>query len=140
MSEIERNKQVVLGQHRDVWSCSDPDAVDRYYAPEAVCHLAGRDFTGSAEIKSIIVRRRTAFPDWLEDVESILAEGDLVASRVTSTATHTGPFLGIEATGRRISTSEMFLFQLRDGLIVECWAELDMLGLMNQLRTTSAQT
>ena len=110
MSEIERNKQIVLAQHRAVWSSSDPDAVDRYYAPEVICHFGGQELKGSAQLKVIVVRRRAAFPDWNEEVELLIAESDPVASRVTSTATHTGPFLGMKPTGKRINISEMFLF------------------------------
>jgi steroid delta-isomerase-like uncharacterized protein len=133
MCEIERNKRIVLAQHREVWSTSNPAAVDRYYASDAICHLLGRQFVGHAMIKSIIATRRTGFPDWHEEVQTIIAEDDLVASRVMSTATHSGSFLGVQATGRRIRVSEMFLFRLRDELIRECWAEVDMLGLMKQI-------
>src|SRR5437899_350813 len=101
MSQLERNKKLVLGQHREVWSHSDPEAVDRYYAPEVILHFAGRQVKGRSGIRAIVEARRNAFPDWHEEVELIIAEGDLVSSRVTSTATHTGPFLGIEASNKR---------------------------------------
>ena len=134
MSQAERNKEIVLRQHAEVWSASDPEAVDRFYAPTATCHLAGRDLVGREELKALITRRRAAFAEWREDVELVLAEGELVASRVVSTGLQTGSFLGVPATGRRICITELFIFKLRDGLIVESWAELDMLGLLAQLR------
>lgn len=134
MSQAKRNKEIVLKQHVEVWSASDPEAVDRFYAPDATCHLAGRDLVGREELKVLITRRHAAFAEWREDVELVLAEGDLVASRVVSTGVQTGPFLGVPTTGRRICITELFIFKLRDGLIVESWAELDMLGLLAQLR------
>jgi steroid delta-isomerase-like uncharacterized protein len=137
MPDVERNKRIVIGQHRDVWSHSNPDAVDKYYAHDAVCHLPGRELTGIAEIKALVTKRRSAFPDWHEHVELAIAEGDTVATRVTSTATHEGPFLGLAATGARITLSEMFFFRLRDGLIVECWAEFDVQSLLRQIEPDS---
>jgi SnoaL-like polyketide cyclase len=42
-----------------------------------------------------------AFPDLHAEVYDVIAEGDLVAARVTYTGTHRGEFVGIPATGRR---------------------------------------
>jgi predicted ester cyclase len=134
MSQLERNKKLIFSQHREIWSRSDPEAVDRYYAPEVTLHFAGRGVTGRSGIKALIEARRKAFADWHEEVEMVIAEGDFVSSRVTSTATHTGPFLGIKASNRRIQVAEMFLFRVQSDLIAECWGELDMLGLLSQIR------
>ena len=41
-----------------------------------------------------------AFPDLKMELQSVVAEGDLVATRIQLHATHLGEFLGAEATGR----------------------------------------
>jgi hypothetical protein len=71
MLEIQRNKRVVVEQHRDAWGGGNPEAVDRYCAPKAICHFAGR-----------AQRRRRDQSDHHEEaqripekVEMIIAEG-----------------------------------------------------------------
>ena len=77
---------------------------------------------------------RTAFPDahWHED--AIVAEGDLVVGRYTLRGTHLGEFLGIPATGKAITVSNIHIVRIMDGKIVEHPA---MLG--KQLNVTLKQ-
>jgi predicted ester cyclase len=52
--------------------------------------------------------------------------------------THTGNLLGIEATGRRVSTAGATFFRIRDGVILEDWDVWDLLGIMRQLQAPVA--
>ncbi|MET9432880.1 ester cyclase [Streptomyces sp. NPDC006551] len=67
-------------------------------------------------------------------VDDQIAEGDRVCTRWTWNATHTGDFMGIEATGKEVSMSGTVIHRFReDGKIVEGWWQYDLLGLMGQL-------
>jgi len=66
-------------------------------------------------------------------IEDQIAEGDIVVSRLASTATHTGEFNGIPPTGKRITVSGIFVDRVVGGKIVERWGIFDQLGLMQQL-------
>ncbi len=68
-------------------------------------------------------------------VEDQIAEGDRVATRVTMRCTHTGTYGGIPPTGRRITIPFIDFSTVRDGQILEEWAEFDMRGLLRQLGT-----
>src|SRR3954470_7931846 len=57
--------------------------------------MAGHD--GARQLFSIL---KTAFPDFSTTVDQVLVEGDQAAARLTHTATHRGPFMGIPPTGR----------------------------------------
>jgi predicted ester cyclase len=46
---------------------------------------------------------------------------------------HTGPFNGIEATGRRINHKQVHIFTVADGQVVHHRAVRDDLGLLLQL-------
>ena len=63
----------------------------------------------------------------------MIVEGDRVATRFTSRATHRGEFMGIPATGRRIEIGEVAIFRMRDGRIAEQWAYPDTATLQQQL-------
>jgi predicted ester cyclase len=72
-------------------------------------------------------------PDFHIEVESIIAEGDYVVSRYTATATDTGGYMGLPATGKRIRTAAIQMFRFSNGKIVESWAARDDLGTLVQL-------
>lgn len=74
-----------------------------------------------------------AFPDFELVVGTRMAEGDVVVTHATFVATHTGDFLGIPATGRRIEFDEVLIMRVRDGLITEVWALADELSFLEQL-------
>jgi predicted ester cyclase len=65
-----------------------------------------------------------AFPDYQWDLQRVLVDGQWLAARLYGTGTHTGPFRGIEATGRVIRTQELVIYRIVDGKILECWGDL----------------
>jgi predicted ester cyclase len=65
-----------------------------------------------------------------EDI-SESAGGVTVRNRVE--ATHAGEFLGIPATGRRISWDHVAIVKIKDGRVVGQWAQPDLWGIHRQL-------
>jgi predicted ester cyclase len=68
----------------------------------------------------------------------MLAEGDMVASRSTTTGTHEGrfeigPFRDIPPTGRRVEVAHMHFFRWVDGNNTDLWRVWDTSILMRQL-------
>jgi predicted ester cyclase len=57
----------------------------------------------------------SAFPDWHWEIPHLIVDGDYIAVHFTVTGTDRGAFQGIEATGRRVTTSEFTLYHLKDG-------------------------
>ena len=137
-------RHLVEDLHR-LWSRGgDVREVPRIYAPHFVAHMpkgwgAGapsRD--GHAGIKAAILRLRAAFPDWREEIEELVIEGDRAAVRYVSTATHTGsPFLGVPAAGARIRVDEMSIFRVEAKLVAEQWCLNDDLAFEKQLRAVA---
>jgi len=62
-----------------------------------------------------------------------LDKRDVVANRVTWRGVHSGNLAGVPATGRPIELRGINMFRVRDGRVVEQWAQLDMLGLLQQI-------
>jgi predicted ester cyclase len=72
--------------------------------------------------------------DFAFTVEDQIAQGDRVCTRWTWNATHTGDFLGIPASGRKVRmTGTLVHLFSPEGKITEGWWEYDRLGLMGQL-------
>ena len=76
---------------------------------------------------------RATFPDFRLRVEQLIAEGDVVATRVSASGTHTGMWQDIEPTGRLIELRGINIDPIEAGLIVEHWGEADTIGMLWQM-------
>jgi steroid delta-isomerase-like uncharacterized protein len=88
---------------------------------------------GREGLKLVIGGFLKAFPDIRWTVEEEIAEGDKVVSRFTWTGTHQGEFLGVPATGRKVTVWGVVIDVVRDGKFAESRIIMDTLGLMQQL-------
>jgi len=76
----------------------------------------------------------STFPDLRMDVEDLIADGDKAVARVRATATHEGEFLGVPATGKRVTIQLIDIMRFdENGLISEHWGVADLLSLMQQI-------
>jgi steroid delta-isomerase-like uncharacterized protein len=128
------NLEVVRVVFSEVWSKGNVDLVDDLYTADFVGHFPAGTFHGREGIRSRVIAHRTAFPDWTEQIEDTIAEQDRVVARFRSAGTNLGEFLGSPPTGNRIEISEVAIFKLKDGKIVEQWVYPDMLSMQRQLR------
>ena len=76
---------------------------------------------------------RTAFPDLHFTIEELVAEGDVVAGRLTMSGTCEGSLMGMPPIGRSVRQDHMHFVRFRDGKAVEHWGVRDDLGMMQQL-------
>jgi len=111
------------------------DVIDQIVAPTFVDHHPPAPGlpSGSAGVKAAFTSFRAAFPDLHLEVEDMVTEFDFVFARYTLTGTHQGEFLGIPATGKRITISGTDMIRFAQSKVVERWGTQDMLGLLQQL-------
>jgi predicted ester cyclase len=130
-----RFSQIVLNGHR-------LDRARDFLAPGFVGHLAGapEPVTGIEAWCQTFGELLAAVPDYGETVYEVVAEGDLVAVRVTFGGTQAGELFNIPATGRVFAAGGMAFFRISDGWIVEQWTEADLVGVLGQLGALSART
>lgn len=76
---------------------------------------------------------RDAFPDVRWEEEELIAEGDRVVGRYLMRGTHQAEFLGIPATGKQVTVSNIHIVKITNGKIVEHWGHGDDMGMMRQL-------
>ncbi len=67
-----------------------------------------------------------------------LAEGDKVVLRVVSRGTHQGELMRIPPTGTPFTVSEIHIYQIADGKIVERWGQFDASGMLQQIGAVPA--
>jgi uncharacterized protein (TIGR02246 family) len=116
------------------WNRGELDVFATTMADSVLFHYAGRPRTLTREEMGATVQRwREAFPDLRMEIHEMVAEGDLLAARMTLSGTHQGPWAGAAPTGRRGSMALMMLFRFEGGKLVELWESDDQLGLRRQL-------
>jgi predicted ester cyclase len=134
-ADLERNKQVARDVIDRIFIHHEDAAIDELIAPDFLPHTFGPMARGRDGLREGMRRAAAGVSDAKFVIHDLVAEGDLVAARITSGATHTGTFMGVEPSGRRYSIDEMHLFRIRDGRLVEHWHTFDTAQLMRQLET-----
>ena len=109
-------------------------AIDELIAEDFEPHTFGPMPAGREGLREGMRRAGAGISDPKFEIHDLIAEGDEVAARLTTSARHTGTFMGIAPTGKRYSIDEIHIFRLRDGMLVEHWHEFDKSALMAQLR------
>ena len=75
------------------------------------------------------------FPDIRITFEDIIVEGNKVACRYNLAGTHKGEFMNIRPTNKQFRVNGMTIFSFRDAKVIERWNLVDMMSLMEQLKT-----
>jgi predicted ester cyclase len=78
-----------------------------------------------------------SFPDIRITFDDIIIEGNKVACRYNLTGTHKGEFMDLRPTDKQFRVNGMTVFYFRDTKCIERWNLVDMISLMEQLRTQS---
>jgi predicted ester cyclase len=113
-------------------------------APEsAVADLVTRDWVnhdptlpplqGYEGAAQLIGLWKSAFSNLKVETEDSLEADDKVAVRFRISGTHTGPLMGVPASGKPISVVATGIFRVVDGKLADNWVNLDALGLMQQI-------
>jgi steroid delta-isomerase-like uncharacterized protein len=129
------NKAAVRRFYEEVINGRNPEIIDELLTADSVDHTFGSQ--GVEASKQFFGMLYQAFPDLRVEVHDVIAEGELVAARVTYTGTHEGEFIGIPATGRQARTSGVDFFRMQDGQQAEHWGGPDMASLLQQLGVMS---
>ena len=130
----EENKTLIRRTYEELLNQGNLVVADELIAPDFINHEAppGRD-RGPESMRGLTTMLRTAFPDLRFTIEELIAEGDVVAGRLTMSGTHEGPLMGMPPTGRSVRQDHMHFVRFRDGKAVEHWGVRDDLGMMQQM-------
>jgi len=131
---LERNKDTVRRIVERIFVRQEDGAIDELVSEDFVPHTFGPMPKGREGLREGMKRAGAGVSDPEFTIHDLIAEGDRVAARLTTTARHTGPFMGIEPTGNRYSIDEIHIFRLRDGQMVEHWHAFDTASLLAQLK------
>ena len=135
----EENEALVRRWYEEVWNQRDMEVVDDILADDYVRYRAGIPFaneTGIADDLEWVEMILTEFPDVTFTVEDILADGDKVAVRTTTSGTQMGPMVDMgnaPASERQMTRENIAIWRVACGKLAEQWIVQDNLGMLRQL-------
>jgi predicted ester cyclase len=91
--------------------------------------------TNKEGFKQFIYLLWKGFPDIIITFEDIISEGNRVAGRYNLAGTHKGEFMELQPTSKRFRVNGMTVFSFRDAKVIDRWNIVDMISLMEQLKT-----
>jgi predicted ester cyclase len=119
------NKQIVLNYIETVWNGRRLDEIDHFISAGYEDHSLINAIPPNRNGLRIWIENTSKAFDHKTTVETIVAEGDDVAVRVSFEVNHIGVWRGIEPTNKRVVVKGFRFFCLRDGKIVSHWALID---------------
>src|SRR5436853_5475414 len=105
----DKNKEIVRRFIEEMWNQRKLQVADELFAADCVTHQlrSGENAAGIARSAESVKREAAAwlagFPDLELILEQMIAAGDRVVSHYTMRGTHSGMWMGIGPTGRKVS-------------------------------------
>ncbi|WP_020109154.1 ester cyclase [Nocardia sp. 348MFTsu5.1] len=130
---------MATGSLPDFEAVVHPDAVNR----EGITEPAATRGSGPAAFFATAQWLRGAFADLHHEIHESVTAGDLVVLHTTMTGRQVGPFVvydenaavkqAFPPTGRNFASTQTHWIRIRDGKVIEHWANRDDLTLSEQL-------
>ena len=130
----DENKALIVRFYEEMWNKWDLAVADEIIAPDIT-------FRGSLAVtvqarggfKEYVALVRSAFPDFHNTIEELVAEGDKVVARLTYRGTHQGELFNTAPTGRQVTYAGVAIFRIADGQVTDGWVMGDTLSVMQQI-------
>ncbi len=112
----------------------DMDRLHEFVADDVISHRMPPGVPpGISGVRAITQAWLGGFSEVQYTLESFTQDQGHVETRLVVTGVHTGPFMGLAPTGRRITFVDSSRLRMENGKIVEVWANTDIPALMQQL-------
>jgi steroid delta-isomerase-like uncharacterized protein len=109
------------------------DQGSEIFSPAFVAYMPGQPPMDRATFEHFVSGVSNGMPGYTYEIHDQIAQGDRVVNRVTWRGVHSATMAGVPATGRSVELRGINMFRVSDGRVVEQWAQLDMLGLLQQI-------
>ena len=119
----EKNKEIVLRFNREVIEQGNVATLEELVSPDVINHAAREGMpNGPESMRHFLLQvLRMGFPDIKVEILDQVAEGDKVTTRKTLHGTHTGEFMGIPPSNKRVTIQVIDIILLSQGRYAEHW-------------------
>lgn len=128
------NKKVVLRFNKEFLEQANIEVLKDIVADDFINHTAVSSVPKNVDglIQFIAVLHK-GFSNFNIEIHEEIAESDIVATRKTIHATHTGEIMGHQATNKQVTINVMDFVRLRDGKYIEHWGQNNLMQVIQQL-------
>jgi predicted ester cyclase len=133
---VATNGELIQRWFEEVWNLGREATIDELCAKHGIGRgqtIDGSSIEGPENFKMFWKALRSAFSSIHVEAHRVIEQGDLAMLQWTITMTHSGEFMGILATGKKVTATGMSLQRYEKGKIVEAWDNWDQLGALAQL-------
>jgi steroid delta-isomerase-like uncharacterized protein len=128
------NKNLVARYYTEMWNKWDFALVEELLAKEILFRGSlGAEMRGRSAFCHYMRRVQGAFPDFRNEIEEMVAEGNRVVARLTYTGTHRGEIFGVAPTGKIVSYAGAAFFRIENGQVAQGWVLGDLTALLGQM-------
>jgi predicted ester cyclase len=133
----DRNRALIERFYLEMWNRFDKTIIPDILTENVRFRGSlGQSKKGHAEFGEYIDFIQRAFPDFHNEIEEIISEGDRAFAKLTFRGTHRGELFGIAPTGRHIQYSGAAVFKFSGDRIAEVWVLGDIHGLISQMEAS----
>ncbi len=126
------SKDLVVSFFEEVYNKHNAQCILQSYSKDYKEHHKG-GASSAMDAVNIIKSTYKTFPDISVIINDVIEENDLVATRLTFTATQKGEFIGVKPTNKTISFEAMEFFKIESGKIVESWGAWPLYEIIKKL-------
>ena len=131
----EQNKAVIK-RFLEAWNNREPDAFDQLVATNVVRHCQATpavEVRSLAQLKDLLRQGSVVFPDSIQTITHLLAEGDLVGLWSTYEGTQQGTMGPFPPSGAKVKFDFGAVFRMQSGKIAEWWVTWDNMTILRAL-------
>lgn len=136
MSTTTEQNKAVIRRFMDAWNSRQPEAFDELIAPNVVRHCQatpGVNVRSLDQLKEFLRQDTAVFPDSIQTITHLVAEGNLVAAWSTYEGTQKGPMGPFPPSGAKAKFDFWAVFRIEGGKIAEWWVTWDNMTILRAL-------
>ena len=127
-------KALIRRYYSELWNEWSVTALEELISPDVVFRGSiGTMVKGIGEFKQYVNRICSAFPDFYNEIEELIAEDERAAARLSYSGTHQGELFGFPGTGERIAYQGIAIFRFEEEKIAEGYVLGETESLKRQL-------
>ncbi len=130
----EENKKIVLRFNKEFLEQGNTEVLKEIVDENFTNHTAAanfpKDVNGLIQFVSMLHK---GFSDMRIDIHEQIGEGDVVATRKTIHAIHTGEIMGHAPSGKKVTMNVLDMVRLKDGKYIDHWGRNDVMQVIQSL-------
>jgi predicted ester cyclase len=136
LKKAEANKETIRVWFEEGWNKGQNEKlIPRVFHPEwSDGNPIRPESEGLEGMYELVKFYKEAFPDAKFRITHLFADTDYAAVRYEVEATHAGEAFGLKPTGRKFTSTGIVMYDMKEGKIYRSWQELDLMGIINQLK------